>query len=475
MKYLNMAAFLVLVAIVFTIIRTRNEAIEAVAQTDVANQAASIEVTSTGTSAPRATASATDNPALTAREFYISKNGNNADGLSWETAWDELDQIQWEFIRPGVVIYIDGGESEMRYETEMVIGSDGTESEPIRIEVSTESGHDGQVIFFGGRDIDLPYCGQKDYENLPDDAMREHGIKTNGHDYIIIDGQRWSGIQIHGFRDSGIRFDADSRNITVRYVEVYNNGSAEEDSDGWNSGSAGVRLAGENITLQRVIIHDNGQDAIQSLDGENHIHNFLLEQSWLYNGRKHPEVNESANYCTHTDGIQLYDGGEISDITITESFFGPGFTQNILFGQDRTDSGSWAAVSNVTIRDVVFSKSADNGVIGYRDTDANNWLLDHVTIDCLETKSHCIRIENSNHEIRDSIIINGKITFPDGLDSYSGNCLWNTEGNEIGDIVDPQFANVTDDMFSLDDYTPADDSPCQGSRIGSVEQLMSLD
>lgn len=413
---------------------------------------------------------------MSINEYYVSKAGNNLDGLSWETAWNELDQIQWSHIQAGAVITIDGGLNGMRYETELELGASGTESAPIQILVSTEIGHQGQVTFFGGRANDLPYCGQEDYEDLPPEQMRDIGIRSNNHDFVSINGQTWRGILIHGYRVSGIRIEEESSNIHVQYVEVYNNGEAEEHSRGWSSSHAGIGLAGENITFRRVIVHDNGQDAFQSLDGDNNLHNFSLEQSWLYNGRRHPTVDESANYCTHTDGIQLYDGGDISGITIQESIIGPGFTQNILFGQTRTRGGSWADVHDVIFQDVVFTKAADNNVMGYRNTDSRNWLLDRVTIDCLETKSHCLRIDNSNHTVRDSIIVNGLITFPDGLDDYNGNCVWNSEGFDIGAEAEPLFVDVSlSDLFALDDYTPAAKSSCRGSRMASVEQLLALD
>jgi hypothetical protein len=408
--------------------------------------------------------------------YFVSKMGSNGDGLSWESAWNELNQIQWETIVAGDVIYIDGGASEMVYETELAIAASGTEEAPIQILTSSEEGHQGQVIFFGGRSEDLPYCGQEDYEDLPEGQMREYGIRTNDHDYIVIDGQRWRGIVIHGYRTSGLRIDPDSQNILAQYLEIYNNGEAEHDEDeGWSSSHAGVRLGGQDVTLRRMLIHDNGQDAIQSLSGENKIHNFRLEQSWLYNERRHPTVNESANFCTHTDGLQIFDGGDISGITFVESIIGPGFTQNVLLGQTPDDE-NWANVHDVLFQDVVFSKAADNNVVAYRDSDPSNWTLERVTIDCLETKSHCLRIQNSNHAVRDSIVINGLITFPDGLDSFSGNCMWNARGFEIGEDTDPMFANVSlDSVFSLDNYAVDPESDCEGSRMASAEQLLALE
>jgi len=36
--------------------------------------------------------------------YYVSKNGNNADGRSWATAWNELANIKWSVVKPGDMI-----------------------------------------------------------------------------------------------------------------------------------------------------------------------------------------------------------------------------------------------------------------------------------------------------------------------------------------------------------------------------------
>jgi hypothetical protein len=406
--------------------------------------------------------------------FYVSRNGNNTTGTSWASAWNELNQIRWTLVQPGAVIYIDGGSTGMTYQTTLTLGKSGTSTAPITLRASDETAHRGQVVFFGGRTSNLPYCGQSSYSNQADSTMREYAILSNGQDYVNIDGRRWRGIVMHGFRNSAIRFRADSRNINVYYVEIYNNGSASYTSSGWRSDRPGVRLAGQNILFRRVIIHDNGQDAFQSQDGSNGINNFRLEKSWLYNGRRHPSINESWNYCTHTDGIQIYDGGVIRGITVTESYFGPGFTQNVILGQTPTTSGSWADVQDVTFRDVVFSRGADNGAVGYRDSNSSNWLLDRVTLDCTGTKSHCLRIYNANHSVRNSIVYNGMITFPDGLNNYSGNCTWNSTGFDLGQESNPSFTSASStDMFLMANYTTSV-SGCTGSRIRSASQILGM-
>src|SRR5689334_9184594 len=65
--------------------------------------------------------------------YYVSKNGNNADGKSWATAWDEFNKINWSGIRPGDTILLDGGSSHMVYTTTLAIGKSGKQGLPIAI------------------------------------------------------------------------------------------------------------------------------------------------------------------------------------------------------------------------------------------------------------------------------------------------------------------------------------------------------
>jgi hypothetical protein len=414
--------------------------------------------------------------AISHTTYYVSRDGSNLDGKTWETAWSELDQIEWGRIRPGDTVLIDGGTARMAYETSLDIGQSGAPDIPITIRVSTEADHNGQVTLFGGRAEWLPYCGQLSYESPPDGTVRSFGIRTNGHDYLVIDGSQWRGMIIYGFGTSGMRVDAGSTHVVVSYLEISDNGSGVHDENGWRSDGPGVLFGGSDITFRRVIVHDNGQDAFQSLGRENNIANFRLEQSWLYNGRKHPTVNKSANYCSHTDGIQIYDGGQISGVTVVESVIGPGFSQGVILGQTMTVNGSQADVQNVTLRDVLFTRASESNILGYQDTQTHNWLVERVTAYCPDTQWHCLRIGNSDHTVVDSIVVGGLITFPDGLDSFAGNCIWDTSGFELGARIDPHFAYVSDtDLFFLDDFTVSPESPCQGSRITSVKALFELE
>ena len=90
--------------------------------------------------------------------FYVSRSGNNADGRSWATAWNELNQIKWAVVPPGSTIFLDGGSSQMVYATTLAPAASGTSSAPITIKLAPDVGRNGQVAIFGGRSTPLPYC-----------------------------------------------------------------------------------------------------------------------------------------------------------------------------------------------------------------------------------------------------------------------------------------------------------------------------
>jgi len=188
--------------------------------------------------------------------------GDNADGASWASAWNELSQVDWQKVQPGDRIVIDGGAESMRYETSLTIDRCGTPEMPITIQLSDEPGRNGQAIIFGGRDTALPYCGQPEYVYQED--AQGTGIKFGGTANIILDGTKWRGIVIHGFNSAGLRLDNGAANITVRNLEIFDNGSARQRDDAlWYPDRPGVLLTGTNILFERMIIHDNGADSFQ--------------------------------------------------------------------------------------------------------------------------------------------------------------------------------------------------------------------
>jgi hypothetical protein len=70
-----------------------------------------------GVDSPSTPVIATDTPSLSTdvppampigNLYYVSRGGSNRDGLSWESAWNELDQIEWSQVDTPATILLDG-------------------------------------------------------------------------------------------------------------------------------------------------------------------------------------------------------------------------------------------------------------------------------------------------------------------------------------------------------------------------------
>lgn len=425
--------------------------------------------TAAPTSAPAPTAAPTVPPDTSAGStFYVSKGGNSADGRSWATAWSELDRIDWSVVRPGDTVLIDGGADRMVYTSSLLVGAGGVGGTPITVRLASESGRNGQAVIFGGRSAPLPYCGQRDYA-YQTQGVRTIGVKIDNVSQVVLDGTKWRGIVVHGHNGYGVHVTGRSSNITVRNLEVYDNGTAFSDGGAWNLDHPGINFSGTSNTFERVLVHDNGQDAFQSSGG---VSDFTLRSSWLYNGRKHPSSNNSFNHCTHSDGVQLFGGGVQSGLLVEDSVIGPGFMQGLLLGDSGyPDSRPWAVVNDVTIRNSLFFKSTNANISGHTNPlKPKNWRIEHVTSYREEgARWHNVYLEGTGHQIVDSIFQGSTLSFPDGQAVTRDNCQYQTTGLTVGATVDPQFVDIASDDFGL-----MLGSPCggRGATIRSPADLV---
>ncbi len=456
--------------------------------------------------------------------FFVSPFGDNSDGLSWETAWSELDQIGWDVINPGATIFLDGGASidtPAVYKTALIPQKSGKGNNPILIQLSDESGHDAQAIFYGGNSIPLPECGAASWDSSEHDSAGESAIKLeNGVSNIIIDGRKRGGIQIHGWAKHGIEFDPDrsdngeddnTKNITLQYMEIYNNGGIEIKDDGDSEGlyypyhaGSGIRLSGIGHIFRYLEIHDNAADAIQSSFTDpssgvfNNMDKFTLTNSWLYNQRAHSGIDnspageictldnqegcdelgapqmsadylnypdfpkdrrESFNWCTHNDGIQIYSANDLNKMTIKRSIIGPNLMNALLLG-DRTSDTTTAWVNNLNIQDVVVTRFSHTA-LGMKSPPAQagqNWDINNITIygHFSNTLKGTLNLNSTatetEHSIRNSTMMFGQTEFPNGNIQFENNCEFSLYSGSIGGIFeDPEFAYTAEaDVFEND-------------------------
>lgn len=393
--------------------------------------------------------------------FYVSKEGNNTDGKSWETAWNEIDQIRWENISPGDTIMIGGGE----YRTNMKVGISGVAGAPITITTN------GQQVVLDGKRSAPPYCGESEY--LPEKG--QDAIDLEGRNFIIIDGQQWKGIILRNHK-RGIMLREGASNIIVRNVEIYDNGWSVGSGANTAPEGAGVELGGSDILFERVIIHDNGQDSFQAGWG---VWNFTLRNSWLYNSREHPTVRgQPFNYCSHTDGIQIYDGGLQGPLVLENNIIGPSFVQGIMINRPAT-------VNNVLIKNTLFVGNGNGSVVIQKGGASSNWTLQNVTVvqDAV-FKSWNVNMNGNDHLIRDSIFWGG--AWGVGIFHWSeavGNYRWLTRDEHgVALELDPMFLDDDYSGFQGADFAEFDFSiqnpaiPAgTGTSITSVMQLFEQD
>lgn len=456
--------------------------------------------------------------------FFVSKTGDNSDGLSWATAWNEMDQIKWEIIQAGDVIQVDGGRNmanPMQYSTPLRPTASGELDSPITVQLADDERRDGQIILFGGNDQLLPECGQLDWDALAHQEAGESAIVfADGVSNIVVDGRKRHGITIHGWRKRGINFDPDrtdngvddnTKNITLRYMHIYNNGDVVQrvDDDSVDlffpaNNSPGIKLSGTGHTFSFLEIHDNAADAIQSNftnpEGGvfNNIGDFTLTDSWLYNQRAHTGVDnsplgevcsaeepdgcdefgapqmaidyhfypeepvdrrEAFNWCTHNDGIQIYSSNDFNNLTIERTIVGPNLMTGLLLG-DRGGDTTTAWVNNLNLTDVVITRFT-HGALGMKNPPeqaGENWNLNHVTIygHYSNINKGTLNIDSTadsvEHSISNSTMVFGQTEFPSGNIVFENNCEFNLySGTLEGQQVDPEFNSIIEtDVFEND-------------------------
>lgn len=411
--------------------------------------------------------------------WYVSRHGDGTVGTSWKTAWTELSKINWSVINPGDRIVVDGGAKRcpsnylltassprpgqgcgMVYRTPLVIGASGSPGAPITIALSTARGHDGTALLFGGRSTPLPYCGQKRYSAVG--SSRPAGITLPGRSHVVIDGSHRSGIMVYG-AEVGVDLKSDRTSyVWLRNLELFDNGTYERWAHGYRSDGEGISLVGHNITIDRDVIHDNGQDAIQDRDTavpviwHQPMHDISVTNSWLYERRADPlypgfGFNSgaqpiAAQDCTHVDGLQVWGGGlHQQRMTFRYDVFGPYLAQGVYPGDDQT-----ASFDAVVVADSLFLNPLDHAIIGpgssLDPSTPRGWQISNVTsyltnrpAPGLSTHGK-IDLSGTAHTVIDSVFLNGYCSCA----TVSGrhNVWWGGERVPGGRHVRPRFVST---------------------------------
>lgn len=250
--------------------------------------------------------------------FYITPNGaGSKNGSNWDNAF-AWSGINWGSVSAGDTLVLSGGTSKQRYIGNLNWGKSGTAGNHIKLELSTEAGHDGRAIIFGGRNNDLPHTYDPNWSSSGT-AQNASGIYLGAHSYITIDGKKWRGITIHGFYQDGIQSSPGSSNVTIRYLDIYSNGEHKGSNGSWRTDKACIRPGGSDWLIEDCWLHRPGQDAIQNAHPVN-IQRLTMRHNLITNEVQHKSVKHFVwNWREHPDGIQLYGGGR--DCVIEDNIF----------------------------------------------------------------------------------------------------------------------------------------------------------
>jgi len=335
----------------------------------------------------------------------------------------------------------------MLYNTNLTVGTSGTASAPVTIQLSQEVGHNGTVVLFGGRTSSLPACTQASYTPTFVGNVLSDAITIGQRSYITIDGTKRSGIVIYGAED-GINITSTSASfLTLQNLEILDNGTFSKGPSGWATSSPGIWMRGHDLTFSRLLIHDNGQDDIQDgdLSGVGQF-NVMVTDSWLYFSRENPDQPgwgfNTGNHqlCTHPDGIQTWDGGTQSQLTVQNSLIGPYLGQGVY----PADSGTGAKWNNVTLTNLLFVN------VGYDSINADTnpttgWTMRNITSykwgvapDGVNG-AHLDGIRGSGHTLTNSIVENAANDPNLSGITGSGNLYYNTDPVPGGTETNPQF------------------------------------
>lgn len=392
-----------------------------------------------------------------AKTFYVSKasTAKVKDGLSWNTAWSDVDKIDWSKVTAGDTIKLDGGRAQMRYTGVLNVGADGAERNPIKILSADEAGRNGQVLIDGL-------------------LQNRDGINVGNHHDITIQGRTWRSIQVTRCRNAVVT-GTESDRVRLKNLEVYNNG--------FNRGTAtsGVQLKGGENFLEQVIARDNANCNVDIYCTKGYF-GPQIKRCWIAQDTVAPY---------NADGVRFNDvrvWGQQHQY-INDSVFGPGLKTAIKWSQRNS---SLHISNNLFINPSVSCISKTGGQDTYYysmiNPSRNTFFLTPLNS---QGRAHAnLQFLQGQDMVMNNVVYGGTVDVqipPNGLTGRAtGNVQFRTSGNTTflsATQTDPKFASpliyqvgntaLPSALRNLD-FSLKSDSPAagKGSTITSVANLL---
>jgi hypothetical protein len=273
---------------------------------------------------------------------------------------------------------------------------------------------------------------------------------------VTIDGMKRSGIMIYGF-DQAIWVNSGS-NITMRNIETFDNGVVSHGTDPspvfgspargrptgyWSDGfSVSLERGGTNLTFDRMLLHDDGQD---NFHGGHAFNNIAITNSWIFNSRENPIypgfsfMTGPVDLCIHPDAMELWNATVGDGMTVQNDIIGPYLWQGLY----PTD-GPTMHYNNVSITNTLFFNVIYQAINTYESA-PTGWTMSNLTFYRYGQNpdgTYCCSLDGKNWSgdtLTNSISYGGYIN-DSGL-SGSNNVYYNSNGATLagGTHVNPNF------------------------------------
>lgn len=384
-----------------------------------------------------------------AKSLYVSRAGNNADGLTWQTAWNELDQIDWNKVEVNDEVFIDGGAygSSMTYRKPLIIGKG----------IPPQSG--GLIIISQGQ------------------GLEHAGVAViNG-----LNQTNFCGIQAIGKR--GIVLRSYGRRGWLKVTNCTTGVYTKDGSQNYFQGleisncKVGAHLEGDSVALVQSNIHDN----IKNVE----IHNPSasvptpsgLYACWLYNGPQATVPPGSAAAVTVTPGSTPPSAGSPQGHAILNNcVLGP----NLMQGVDNGFPG-------LKILGCLFLNAFSSSLTLRNSTELDRCTLFVTARNSLGNPKTAIKVLAGSNSIKNSIFYGGVVRIPQGLSYGPKNTQFATTGNTSAlsaGLVDPLFISpvgnyqepVSFSVLKNANFALKAGSPAQGTgaQVTSVQSVLNL-
>jgi hypothetical protein len=219
-----------------------------------------------------------------ATNYYVSPSGNNTTGLSYATAWNELDQINWSGLTSSDMIYIDGGPSGLTYGTPLTIPANITAP---GISPSADTGHSGPITIDGSK------------------STSGVGITINS-DVRLFYLNFQNLVKVQNWKTAGVQVNQITNSVQLDNLEVCFNPIGVHCLPASSSSS---------LLIYGSVAHDN-----QSVNIRCNGVDFLLQSSWIYNSY-YPKAGQTIK------GVHCFNNGSAN---FTQCVIGPGLTYGVL-------------------------------------------------------------------------------------------------------------------------------------------------